>query len=116
MDKRGDNMIELGDLPCQPDGQDYKGEDRRRSTTRHFWIILALALLTPILSWVSYAIYKAKWETHVDDILVTLQESDNRHDVSLSEQKTDIGKRLDRMDDKLDQLLQGQAIRRNRDK
>ena len=64
-----------------------------------------ISFITLLLTGVGYLIYHAKWETHVDEALVTLEKADSRNETNSKNQGDKLDKRLERIEDKLDQVI-----------
>jgi len=65
-----------------------------------------LVFLSLLAAGVGYVIHQDQRNTRTEDAVVVLHETDQRHDKDIQALKDDVSKRLDRMDAKLDRLIE----------
>ena len=94
----GNNLAE--DCP-----HDAELKDRRSFDSKLRLDVLA-SFLTLLLTGIGYLVWHGKWETHVDESILSLEKTDSRNEKSMSEKSDKTDKRLERIEDKLDKVLE----------
>jgi len=93
-----------------PSEESYRGPNRRAKqkwgVEKKIGMDALVAFLLLLLTGISYITIHAKWEGHVDDTISSLQESDKRHDRAIQTQGEAVDKRLERIEDKLDRVIE----------
>jgi len=65
-----------------------------------------LVFLSLLAAGVGYVIHQDQRSTRTEDAVVVLKETDIRHDIAIKDLKEDLGKKMDRLETKLDRVIE----------
>lgn len=100
----------MTDLRCDASNCPFEGEpqDRRENVwhlDRRIGLDVIISFLVMLFAGIAYVIHQDTRVTKVEDRASTLETADVRIEKALSVQKDDLVKKVDRIEDKVDQIL-----------